>query len=116
MTELPTETHLEAARAVLRELNLREAPHARRLVSGHRSSLPIVADSLDGRTFLLKYYLPLPPQTILPAGVRADDYSRREVGFYRDLSDAYITQTVTPRYQIGLDGKMPGVAQKGGVA
>ena len=24
----------------------------------------------------------------------------REIGFYRDLSDAYITQTVTPRYQI----------------
>jgi hypothetical protein len=25
----------------------------------------------------------------------------REVGFYRDLSDAYVTQTVTPRYPIG---------------
>jgi hypothetical protein len=24
----------------------------------------------------------------------------REIGFYRDLSDAYVTQTVTPRYQI----------------
>jgi hypothetical protein len=24
----------------------------------------------------------------------------REVGFYRDLSDAYVTQTVTPRYSI----------------
>ena len=28
----------------------------------------------------------------------------REVGFYRDLSDAYISQTVTPRYEIGLEG------------
>jgi hypothetical protein len=28
----------------------------------------------------------------------------REVGFYRDLSDAYITQTVSPRYTIELDG------------
>ena len=28
----------------------------------------------------------------------------REVGFYQDLSDAYVTQTVTPRYRIGLDG------------
>ncbi|MEM1278496.1 MAG: hypothetical protein AAGG53_00445 [Cyanobacteria bacterium P01_H01_bin.152] len=27
----------------------------------------------------------------------------REVGFYRDLSDAYISQTVTPRYEIGLE-------------
>lgn len=28
----------------------------------------------------------------------------REVGFYQELSDAYVTQTVTPRYRIGLDG------------
>lgn len=28
----------------------------------------------------------------------------REVGFYQDLSDAYVTQTVTPRYRIALDG------------
>lgn len=26
----------------------------------------------------------------------------REIGFYRDLSDAYVTQTVTPRYQINI--------------
>jgi hypothetical protein len=25
----------------------------------------------------------------------------REIGFYRDLSDAYVTQTITPRYRIG---------------
>jgi hypothetical protein len=24
----------------------------------------------------------------------------REIGFYRDLSDAYVTQTVVPRYSI----------------
>lgn len=27
----------------------------------------------------------------------------REVGFYRDLSDAYVTQTITPRYRIAAD-------------
>ena len=27
----------------------------------------------------------------------------REVGFYRDLSDAYVSQTVTPRYRIEAD-------------
>ena len=27
----------------------------------------------------------------------------REIGFYRDLSDAYVTQTITPRYQIAPD-------------
>ncbi|GMU64616.1 MAG: hypothetical protein AMXMBFR36_08900 [Acidobacteriota bacterium] len=35
----------------------------------------------------------------------------REVGFYRDLSDAYVSQTVTPRYRIeppnGTNGGMP---------
>ena len=25
----------------------------------------------------------------------------REIGFYSDLSDAYVTQTITPRYRLG---------------
>ena len=70
---------------MLRDLQLTEAPRQRNIASGHRSSLPIVADGSGGRTFLLKYYLPPEPTTILPAGVRADDYCRREVGFYRLL-------------------------------
>lgn len=28
----------------------------------------------------------------------------REIGFYRDLSDAYVTQTVVPRYHVGQAG------------
>jgi hypothetical protein len=32
----------------------------------------------------------------------------REVGFYRDLSDAYITQTITPRYRIAADDTVEG--------
>ncbi len=35
--------------------------------------------------------------------VRAFTGRLREVGFYRDLSDAYITQTITPRYRIAAD-------------
>jgi len=31
----------------------------------------------------------------------------REIGFYRDLSDAYVTQTVTPRYRIAKTETMP---------
>jgi aminoglycoside phosphotransferase (APT) family kinase protein len=85
VTEIPTDTHMQAARAVLQELHLREAPHHRHLVSGHRSSLPIVADGEGGRSFLLKYYLPPAADVIHPVGVRPDDYSRREVGFYRLL-------------------------------
>jgi hypothetical protein len=29
----------------------------------------------------------------------------REIGFYRDLSDAYVTQTVTPRYRVERPGR-----------
>jgi len=32
----------------------------------------------------------------------------REVGFYRDLSDAYVTQTITPRYRIAESGTAQG--------
>jgi hypothetical protein len=31
----------------------------------------------------------------------------REVGFFRDLSDAYVTQTITPRYRINEAGGLP---------
>lgn len=85
MTSLPTETHWQAARETLRELDLRELEPPRGLASGHRNSLPIVAQGGGGRMFLFKYYLPLPPETILPSGARSDDFSRREAGFYRLL-------------------------------
>jgi hypothetical protein len=32
----------------------------------------------------------------------------REIGFYRDLSDAYVTQTVAPRYRIDAQGRARG--------
>ncbi len=85
VTSIPTEEHWQAARDVLRELNLTEVAQPRGLVSGHRNSLPIVAAGSSGRNFLLKYYVPLPAETILPAGARGDDFSRREAGFYRLL-------------------------------
>lgn len=40
--------------------------------------------------------------------VRAFTGRLREVGFYRDLSDAYITQTITPRYRIAAEGTAAG--------
>lgn len=49
------------------------------------TSLPIVGANADGRTFLLKYYLPPRADTVLPIGLRADDYAWRETGFYRVL-------------------------------
>ncbi|MBL8753411.1 MAG: hypothetical protein JNK15_08935, partial [Planctomycetes bacterium] len=46
---IPTDTWQKAARDVLMDLNLRELDHSRRLVSGHRSSLPLVAEGQGGR-------------------------------------------------------------------
>ncbi len=40
--------------------------------------------------------------------VRAFTGRLREVGFYRDLSDAYVTQTITPRYRIAAEGTAAG--------
>lgn len=80
-----TQDAWQAARAVLADLQLTETEATHRLASGHRSSLPIVAEGQGGRRFLLKYYLPPSPEAILPAGSRGLDYSRREAGFYRLL-------------------------------
>ena len=39
----------------------------------------------------------------------AEDFKGRlrEIGFFRDLSDAFVTQTITPRYTITADGAGP---------
>lgn len=44
----------------------------------------------------------------LRENVRAFTERLREVGFYRDLSDAYVTQTITPRYRIAADAAATG--------
>jgi hypothetical protein len=40
--------------------------------------------------------------------VRAFTGRLREIGFYRDLSDAYVTQTITPRYRIAAADTVAG--------
>jgi len=83
-----TETYWAAARAVLAELDLREAPERRpRPVSGHSSSLPIIAEGRGGGSYLLKWFVPPIEGRFYPAGARAEDYARREVAFYRFLDD-----------------------------
>lgn len=52
----------------------------------------------------------------LRANLQAFTARLRDVGFYRDLSDAYVTQTVTPRYRIGLDGTSAADEPQGGAA
>jgi hypothetical protein len=44
----------------------------------------------------------------LRSNVRAFTGRLREVGFYRDLSDAYVAQTITPRYRIAADDSAAG--------
>lgn len=43
----------------------------------------------------------LPDQAALRANTAAFVERLREIGYYRELSDAYLTQTVTPRFTIG---------------
>lgn len=74
-----------AARGVLTELGLHEIPARVRPVSGHSSSVLVPCDGVDGRPFLLKFFVPPADARFYPAGVRIEDYSRREVAFYRFL-------------------------------
>jgi hypothetical protein len=53
----------------------------------------------------------LTERAALRANMSAFTSRLREVGFYQDLSDAYITQTVTPRYTIAADLRLDGVGQ-----
>jgi hypothetical protein len=47
----------------------------------------------------------LPDRAALRANTAAFVDRLREIGYYRDLSDAYLTQTVTPRFTIGAHPK-----------
>ncbi|MEU6559117.1 methylation-associated defense system protein MAD7 [Nocardia nova] len=46
----------------------------------------------------------VPDQAALRVNSAAFIDRLREIGYYRDLSDAYLTQTITPRFTIGADG------------
>ena len=78
--------HLATARKVLQRLDLRESSTPRiRPVSGHSSSIPIPCEGPNGEQFLLKFFIPPAEGKFYPAGVRIDDYARREGAFYRFL-------------------------------
>ena len=48
----------------------------------------------------------------LRANLEAFKGRLRELGFFRDLSDAYVTQTITPRYSIGGSARPGGKDQQ----
>ncbi len=75
-----------AARAVLAELSLTEIPHRRvRPVSGSSTSLLLACRGQGTREYLLKYFIPPAEGVFYPAGIRFEDYARREAAFYRYL-------------------------------
>ena len=76
----------QVALTVLDELGLRESSDVRvRPTSGHHSSILVPCDGTDARPFLLKYFIPPAEGKFYPAGVRLEDYPRRESAFYRYL-------------------------------
>ena len=54
-------------------------------MSGHSSSIPIPCEGPNGELFLFKFFIPPAEGKFYPAGVRIDDYARREGAFYRFL-------------------------------
>lgn len=99
MTDPTTQAPLREAHTVIEELGLVPGKQPAAMQSSHSSSLPIVCESKDGRTFLLKYFIPMPADTILPAGAKEEDFARREAGFYRylDSVDPDRRELATPR-------------------
>ena len=68
MTDPTTDSPKQEAHNVIAELGLKASDRGRALRSSHGSSLPIICEAADGRSFLLKYFLPPREDTILPAG------------------------------------------------
>ena len=98
-----------AALDVLVELGLKEsASDQLRPRSGHRSSILVPCQGADGRSFLLKYFLPPGEGQYYPAGVRLEDYPRRECAFYRylDTVDPERRTMATPK-TILIDNQDP---------
>ncbi len=89
-----------AAMAVLSELGIQENPAVRmRPTSGHNSSLLLPCVGPTGTEFVLKYFVPPADGRFYPAGVRLEDYARREGAFYRylDSIDAERREIPAPR-------------------
>lgn len=77
---------LAKAHDVIHELGLQVAGPVRpRAHAEHSSSILVPCQGVDDRPFLLKFFVPPPEGRYYPAGVRIDDYARRETAFYRYL-------------------------------
>ena len=83
-SEQTTDT-MEQAQAVLKMLGLTLGNKRVRPVSGHNTSILLPCRGADDRPFLLKYFITPGDVQFYPAGVRIEDYARREGAFYRYL-------------------------------
>ncbi len=88
------ELRIDALLTFLRE---RYGLHIDRLPHGDGFDAPSIADRAALRSNLEAFMARL-----------------RDVGFYQDLSDAYVTQTVVPRYRIGRNGSPTDTSSEGG--
>ena len=100
---------LANAHQVIGELGLEVVGEMRRRFGvEHSSSLLVPCNGVDGRPFLLKFFVPPPEGKYYPAGVRIDDYARREGAFYRylDSMDPERRMVSAPR-TIVIDNRDP---------
>ena len=99
----------ENAAQILTSLGLKEAENIRvRPASGHHSSIVVACDSASQHQYLLKYFIPPEEGHYYPAGVRLDDYARRECAFYRYLDSVDPERRMMPAPQtIVLDSADP---------
>ena len=89
---------IEFEDAALKELAKLDKPVARRILAFLRERYGLYIDQLPpGEGFAAPT---IDERKALRSNVQAFTARLREIGFYRDLSDAYVTQTVVPRYTI----------------
>jgi len=88
---------IDRAHAVLEELGIEESRlPAPRMISGHHSSVLVPCTGTDGRSFLLKYFVPPEEGKYYPPEVTIDDYARREIAFYSFLDSYDCTRRELP--------------------
>jgi aminoglycoside phosphotransferase (APT) family kinase protein len=100
---------LAQAHEILHDLGLEVAGDQRpRVHAEHSSSILVPCNGVDGRPFLLKFFVPPPEGRYYPAGVRIDDYARRETAFYRYLDSLDPDRRMVPAPRtILLDNQDP---------
>jgi aminoglycoside phosphotransferase (APT) family kinase protein len=92
-----TTEQMDRAQAILAELGIEESQlPCPRPESGHHSSILLPCKGLDGRDFLLKYFVAPEDGKWYPPEVHLADYARREIAFYSFLDSWDCTRREMP--------------------